>query len=91
MACISADQVLLEEIVAHPSQTMKSRVRDVLAKLKAVPKAVAEEPPSDAELFSKYWESIKQAPVSLPAGTTGIETRNEVWAKYERAYVSISF
>lgn len=93
MACIVGDQDILQDIVDHPSTTLKTRAKDALAKLKAPVKEEATtsastetETESPAVLFNKYWESIKQAPVSVPSGSTNIETRNTVWAKFERAY-----
>lgn len=63
---------------------MKARAKDALAKLHAPPK---DDSPTEAPelLFNRYFDSIKQAPVSLPSCATGIETRNTVWTKYHRA------
>eukprot|EP01127_Copromyxa_protea_P013516 TRINITY_DN3659_c0_g1_i3.p2 TRINITY_DN3659_c0_g1~~TRINITY_DN3659_c0_g1_i3.p2 ORF type:complete len:240 (-),score=39.06 TRINITY_DN3659_c0_g1_i3:1824-2504(-) len=87
MASMMSDVELLEEIVAHPSQTLKSRARDALAKLKGEekPQQAPEVPIPDSEIFENYWSSIKQAPVALPSGSVGIDTRNDIWAKHDRA------
>lgn len=90
MACIVGDEEILQSILDHPSTLMKPRVSDALAKLRAPPPAAKIEEHKEEEspfvLFDKYFESIRKAPISVPSGTTDVETKNQIWSKYDRAY-----
>ncbi|KAI8615794.1 hypothetical protein BC830DRAFT_1168317 [Chytriomyces sp. MP71] len=84
MAVALRNEQLLNEIIAHPSQTMKEKAKSTLAEIRAEmnPRTVVE--PDHTANFILYFDAIRDAPMQVITGDSA-RTRNQVWEEFANA------